>query len=147
MHDFLSGLNFVAINLEKVYELVYAKRIDKYGLQLSLRVYTSIEKYAGSRGVGQDAIRCEVVWRMIRSNDLNTEEIPYLFVVGRSARVNRTQNWKINLKKRMDSWEEMLGPACPKCKSPTVIRKGKNGEFYGCSTFKLGLCNGTLPIS
>ena len=24
---------------------------------------------------------------------------------------------------------------CPFCKSPLVLRKGKNGEFYGCSTY------------
>jgi ssDNA-binding Zn-finger/Zn-ribbon topoisomerase 1 len=29
----------------------------------------------------------------------------------------------------------MNTPICPKCKAKMVARKGKSGDFYGCSNF------------
>ncbi len=26
-------------------------------------------------------------------------------------------------------------PICPRCKEPMILRSGKNGKFYGCSTY------------
>lgn len=149
MHQFLSGLGFEQIYLPGVYEKVYAKRVDSYGLQLSLRVYTSIVQGAGSRKSGADAIRCEVVWRCIPETSDNEDEVPYLFVVGRSVRVHRIQTWRDNLLKRINGWEEMLGPPCPACGAPMLVRENKQdgSEFYGCSTYKEGWCKVTRPIT
>lgn len=145
MHEHLVHLGFEKIDLPGTYEKVYAKRVDVYGLMLSLRVYTTIEQGSGSRKVGKDAIRCELVWRAVKDTPQGDE--PYVFVVGRSVRVHRTQNWKNNLGKRVEKWLEMLGPACPKCGAPMLVRSGKHGEFFGCSTFREGWCNSTMPIN
>jgi predicted RNA-binding Zn-ribbon protein involved in translation (DUF1610 family) len=37
------------------------------------------------------------------------------------------------------------GEACPKCGSKMIRRNSKNGEFWGCSKFRLG-CRGTRQI-
>lgn len=37
-------------------------------------------------------------------------------------------------------------PICPSCGSPMVLRSGKFGSFYGCSSFKRGECRATLPV-
>ena len=36
------------------------------------------------------------------------------------------------------------GPECPKCKSPTTLRMGSRGSFYGCT--KYPTCNGTMQV-
>jgi len=36
------------------------------------------------------------------------------------------------------------GPACPKCGSGTIKRRGRFGEFFGCSTYPD--CKGTVKI-
>lgn len=35
-------------------------------------------------------------------------------------------------------------PSCPKCGSDMLVKDGRNGEFYGCSTWPN--CTGTRPI-
>jgi len=37
-------------------------------------------------------------------------------------------------------------PKCPKCGAPTVKRKGRYGEFYGCTTWKKTKCKGIINI-
>jgi restriction system protein len=37
-----------------------------------------------------------------------------------------------------------VAPTCKRCGSPMVMREGRRGEFYGCSTFPR--CRFTLPI-
>src|SRR5215216_6777046 len=34
---------------------------------------------------------------------------------------------------------------CPKCGNKMVMRSGKRGNFYGCSTYFSTKCNGFLP--
>lgn len=46
------------------------------------------------------------------------------------------QNHKKNVMAYKESLEEMeKQKICPYCKSELVLRKGKNGEFYGCKNF------------
>ena len=35
----------------------------------------------------------------------------------------------------------MSKPKCPKCKAPMVKRKGKYGEFWGCSNYARTKCD------
>ncbi|SFV29416.1 AAA domain-containing protein [Hyphomicrobium facile] len=39
----------------------------------------------------------------------------------------------------------LLGPKCPKCKSPTALRTGRRGKFYGCTQYPK--CDGTRQAS
>lgn len=145
MDRLLSPLGFQVIEVPGTREIVYGKRVDRNGLQLSLRVYTSLEPGVGSREVGKDAIRVSVHWRYFSkqdSNDRSTSNVTKIARVGTSKRVNRVPGWEDRLKERVSKWEEMLGPGCPKCGSPTALRKSKRGEFYGCVRFPD--CRGTM---
>lgn len=52
--------------------------------------------------------------------------------IGKDARQVHKEN-VIAIKKAKD--EEALNNICPYCKSPLVLRNGKNGEFWGCSGY------------
>jgi hypothetical protein len=122
MEALLLPLGFKAMQLPNTLELVYGKRVDSDGLALSLRVYTGINPNGQSRDVGEDAIRCNIFWKDGDS----------MRKVATSKRVHRVKGWKKNLQDRLDSLK--IGPKC-ECGSPMVLRKGKNGEFYGCASF------------
>lgn len=114
-------------------ETVFAKRVDKDGMQLSLRIYTGINPNGKSRDVGKDAIRVELFFRDDEGN------------VSRAGhgckRVHRVVNWRKNLQSRLDAWQNMLGPCCDDCKRPMVQRKGSQGKFWGCTAYPR--CKGT----
>lgn len=132
MEDFLLPRGFTLIKLENTYELVYAKRVHKDNLKLSLRVYTGILENGISRGIGEDAIR--VLLFMKRADDSIVKLSSY-------KRVNRIESWQENLQKRIDSWiNDFPDKKCKSCKMPMILRKGKNGSFYGCSNFPSCRC-------
>lgn len=128
MDLFLKEKGFSAITLQGTTEKVYGKLVAK---DICLRVYSSIES-GTSRECGEDAIRVVLASRQKTG----------IKIVGSSRRVNRTKNWRDNLQKRLDSWFEMLGPACPKCSATMVDRNGAYGDFWGCSNFPE--CKGIL---
>jgi hypothetical protein len=131
-HLLPQGFKNVNSKLSNTVERVYGKRMDRDGLCLTLRIYTGITPDGHSRAVGEDAIRCYAFWRDIEG---------VVHKVGGTKRVHRVRGWKKNLQNRIDSFEEMLGPKCPICKSPMVERKGKTGNFWGCCTYPI--CKGT----
>lgn len=127
IEEFLFPQDFKKIAVSGTSELVYAKRVDRDGLQLSLRVYSGIAPSGQSRSVGTDAIRVTLFMRAADGK---------VAMLGGSKRVHRVAGWRANLQKRVSSWEESLPDRkCPKCGNPLVIRKGKNGEFYGCTHY------------
>lgn len=121
MDSFMKEKGFQPVPLEGVREKVYGKIVAK---DICLRIYSSIVS-GEARDVGTDAIRAVLASRQPTG----------IKVVGASRRVNRTKNWKTNLTQRIESWFEMIGPACPKCGSATVERKGAYGTFWGCCNF------------
>ena len=128
IEEHLLPQGFKQITVAGAVELVYAKRVDRDNLQLSLRVYSGINPSGNSRGCGEDAMRCAIFWRKPDGS---------VKMAGGSKRVHRVQGWRKNLQNRLDRWEELLGPSCPECGSPMVERDGKNGKFYGCSDYPL----------
>lgn len=127
MTKFLVSQGFMSMDLPKISEIVFGKRVDKNGMQLSLRVYTGITGQ-NSRDCGKDAIRVNLFYR----NKKNGKVVK----VGSFKRVNRIHTWRKNLQSRLDNWEKNCPIGfCPKCKMPLVKRKGKNGEFLGCSSY------------
>lgn len=128
MESFLNQQGFVDLKMQDVSEIVYAKRVDNNGMKLSLRIYSGIEKYSGhSRGIGEDAIRLMLFYK-----NSNGEIVK----LNGSNRVNRTTNWKINLKKRIDNFCEMLPQhICKNCNAPMILRKGAYGNFHGCCNY------------
>jgi hypothetical protein len=125
MRQFLSERGFRRIDLEGTKEDVYGRRVDRDGMDLSLRVYTSV-KDGIARDCGKDAIRVCIFWR-----DPDNE----IRLIGIKKRVNRISTWRKNLANRLDNWEELIGPRCVMCGSPMVLRSSKHGKFWGCSTY------------
>lgn len=115
---------FHRMELEGTNELVYGLRVGK---NLTLRVYSTIEGGV-ARNCGSDAIRCVLFWRNKEGKSK---------IIGMQKKVLRVKNWRDNLKSRIDNWEDMKGPNCPKCLSPTVKRKNKvnKNEFFGCCNY------------
>ncbi len=135
MNAFLVPQGFKLIPVANTRELVYAKRVSK---TISLRVYTSLEADGFSREVGADAIRV-VAFTWFKNAPR---------MVGGSKRVHRVAGWRQNLQKRLDHWQDMIGPACPLCGLPTNIRQPKAGQtwkaFHGCVSYPD--CKGSIQI-
>lgn len=120
MSQFLEGNGFEFYDDTQAQEYVFQKYVDKDGIKYTLRVYTSISRYndAGRR-VGTDAIRVVV----LGDNRYFGE-----------SRVNRTQNWRDNLKKRIESFKTSY-KTCPQCGHALRPKTGKFGKFMGCVTY------------
>ena len=121
MHEVLARQNFVEINLPGTKERVYSRFVDR---GLCQRVYTSIVGES-SRGVGEDAIRVVLVTKLANGE---------VKIVGADRRVHRVAGWRDNLQQRLDGWREQVGPACPACGCPTVLKKTKR-PFWGCCRY------------
>lgn len=121
MTEVLEVNGFEFYNDPQAGEYVFQKYIDYGDKQYTLKLYTSISRYNNtSREVGSDAIRLVVC-----SGGKHFAE----------GRINRTQNWITNLKKRISTWSELF-KVCPQCKDGILKeRAGKYGLFYGCSTY------------
>ena len=132
MNDFLVDQGFREIEMSGCNERVYAKIVRTHTHRLSVRIYTTIEGEV-SRAIGKDAIRVMLFWP-----DTDGD----IQCVGSSKRVHRMENWRSNLSSRIADWQCGLGPNCDKCGAPTVQRKGKYGEFWGCVTWGKTKCTG-----
>lgn len=122
---------FQKITLVGTVELVYGKIVKHEGFVMSLRVYTGINPNGVSRGAGQDAIRVQLYWKY------EDNPVP----VGRAINVRRIPTWEKNLNAAIGKWSDEF-KVCQKCGSPMVIRNGRNGEFWGCVTWKVTKCSG-----
>ncbi len=136
MDEFISSQGFKALVLPGTVERVYGRRVDRDGLQLTLRVYTGINPNGHSREVGADAIRCHVFWR---------DGTGTVRPCGGSKRVHRVKGWRKNLQSRLDAFEDLLGPQCPNCEAPMVERTSKGKKFWGCSTYPT--CKCTMQVT
>jgi phosphoribosyl-AMP cyclohydrolase/predicted RNA-binding Zn-ribbon protein involved in translation (DUF1610 family) len=125
MKTTLESLGFEYMDMKSINdfvtnEYVFQKYIDRSGKQYTLRLYTGISKQTDdSRDCGEDAIRLVV------------------YSAGKyfgEGRVNRTTNWQVNMKKRINTWDTLF-KVCPQCGSALKERKGKFGNFYGCVTY------------
>ena len=123
MRSFLESEGFTEVKLDGTKEVVYSKVIAR---RTCLRVYTSVA-YGQSRGCSEDAIRLCVVYR---------QDDGTIVGIGRDARVYRIKTWKQNLQKRLEKYNDLIGPTCI-CGNPTRLRKGKYGEFFGCVTYPI----------
>ena len=133
MEELLTPLGFLKVPMKDgTREVVFGKRV---AADLTLRIYTSVAYGDISRDVGEDAIRICLVQR---------DKEGKITGVGKSRRVNRTQNWRLNLTKRLEDWDALLGPVCPRCQSRTRLRHGEYGDFWGCCSFPI--CRGMVPI-
>lgn len=145
MDALLAAEGFRTISLPGTAEVVYAKAYrrvltDGTVLPISLRVYTSIVG-AASRDTGEDAIRVSA-WTKLQTDRPRQETVRML---GGSKRVHRVENWRANLMKRLETWEEMIQPYCPECGAPMFLKQPKSGQtwkpFYGCCRYPD--CKGT----
>lgn len=135
--NFVLPQGFQKIEIEGTIELVYAKIVTNGTNKYSMRIYSSITPDGTSRSVGADAIRVCLFYR----NKANEPKM-----VGGDRRVHRVGGWRDNLAQRLLKWPEQIGPVCPKCGSPTVLREPKKGAkwppFFGCIEYPN--CNGSI---
>lgn len=129
MVKFLEDRGFKPVTIPGTKELVFGLVVDPAN-EICLRVYTSVVD-GGSRGKGEDAIRCVLVKRVENEQTGNKE----IKIIGADKRVHRVRGWRENLTNRLDHWREQLGPACPKCGSVTVQKVSGRGPFWGCSNY------------
>jgi len=123
MHSVLTACGFTHTPNPKSLEYMYDKSVEFNGIPYILRVFTSVDTRTNkSRSIGADAIRTVVLTQAGK-------------VVSKEKRVNRSEGWAIRLNARIDTWNQDLH-TCPQCqKGMLVLRKGKFGQFYGCTTY------------
>lgn len=112
-------------------EFVYERHFKR--VKAKIRVYSSITVNGRARKRGGDAIRVVAFY-------LNEERwIP----TGKNKRVHRVERWRANLQDRIDEVRLDIHPdPCPLCNSPMLLREGKFGHFYSCSTWAKTKCKG-----
>jgi hypothetical protein len=130
MEAFLGPQGFTRLDLgDSTIELVFGKRVDQDGIQLSLRVYTGINPTGESRSVGSDAMRVNIFMRTSEGR---------IIKLGGSKRVHRVEGWRANLQQRIDRWVEYMPQhRCEVCGLPMLPRerKGGKGKFLGCAGY------------
>src|SRR5688572_6376471 len=109
IEQFLSFQGFKPIHVPGSDELVFGKRVDQNNHQLTLRIYTSVTNQQ-SRDVGEDAIRCTLFYRSSDGEKIS--------ILKGTKRVNRVENWRVNLQNRIDELTKQIKDCiniCPKC--------------------------------
>lgn len=169
MDAFLGVRGFQRLSIPGTVELTYAKGVKLGNAKYSLRIYSGINPDGNSREKGQDAIRVclfiapacpecnflmtpafqlggERVWGCTcgRIADFDTLKPRMIGVI---KRVNRTYGWRAQLDNRIENWAQLIGPLCPTCRNPMVLRSARNNaknKFWGCCNFPN--CRGTRPV-
>ncbi len=121
IHAILAPQGFVEVQVPGTRERVFSRFVTTGICQ---RVLTSVVGDT-SRGVGEDAIRVVLVTKLANGE---------IKLIGVDKRVHRVEGWRANLGQRLDSWREQMGPTCPACNSPTVLKKTKR-PFWGCCRY------------
>ena len=120
METFLAQKGFRRMQLPGVFELVFGKRVDQDGHELTIRVYTTVDASSGmSREKGSDSIKV-CLWQRKEGR---------IRMVGMEARVLRTQGWRANLGRHLDYFQKLIPPLCLSCKEFMVARKSRHGGF------------------
>lgn len=79
-------------------------------------------------------------------NDTQIQEIYSILMESRVTNQEYIENHNYNVKCYVQGKQEKVQQGiCPKCYGKLVKRKGKNGEFYGCSNFPK--CRYTIKIN
>ncbi|MBP3327757.1 MAG: topoisomerase DNA-binding C4 zinc finger domain-containing protein, partial [Clostridia bacterium] len=90
-----------------------------------------IHLIADNKPVVFDEKRKQEIYDYIKSNQIE----------GKDSRIEHKEN-VIRYKENIDEMKEQK--ICPYCKTDLVLRKGKYGEFYGCSNYPK--CRYTIKI-
>ena len=112
MNDILVSHGFRRLDLPYKSEYVYAKRMDKHDMPLSLRIYTGIPNDDTQQG-SLNAIRFALFTKYMGK--------PYL-VMGFS-RVKRLANWRTLLIRTIEQAETTPLPICEQCQSVMLQKK------------------------
>ncbi len=143
LHKEDGGFTWHLVGRERVFDLFLPER---RGLHLTIRVFTSIANNSrvALRGRGKDAIR------VILGHNPDWPSGDTFKPLGKSKRVFRTaprrgtgsEEERVGL--FIDRFRQVLRDAyrtanrvrpCPECKSPMTSRKGRKGEFMGCTNY------------
>lgn len=117
-----SGYTWEKLEEPMAKESVYIVSIN----DIHVKVFSSLVGGV-SRQVGSDAIRI-VAWDTTSNRPIMSSEM----------RINRTENWADNLRKRIELVVSKLidTPKCKMCGGNLVEINGKYGKFLGCLNYK-----------
>lgn len=125
--------HFVCINDDQTHEELTYAYMWHDGAYV-IKVYSSITLSGGSRSCGTDAIR---VVLLVKTNGVMRPG-------WKAPRVYRTKNWRDALQSRID---EALTRGCDGrdyecgiCGQPLILREGKHGLFWSCSSWPVTKC-------
>lgn len=138
--DFLEPKGFTVNESVPGNELVFEAEHDQG--DAIIRIYSSVQRrgYGAGAGrkVGKDAIRVVLLARMPGNSSLTT-----LKPIFKGKRVHRVENWRENLRTRMnEAFEHIHENPCPECGAILVRREGKYGSFYSCVMWPVTKCQG-----
>ena len=134
MDGFMAAGRFQRVAVPSAAEIVYERPVSD---GLSVRVFSSItDRLDGARACGEDAIRV-VIWAVKNK-----------IIVASENRVHRVAGWRLNLASRIANAlrraESGQVPMCS-CGGYWVKRRGKYGEFFGCSSYPT--CTNTKKVT
>lgn len=117
-----SGFSWKKLDESMAKESVYMVSIN----DIHIKVFSSIVDGV-SRGVGSDAIRV-VGWDVKSDRPIMSSEM----------RVNRTDNWSDNLRKRIHTVVSKVvdAPKCKICGGMMSEMNGRFGKFIGCLNYR-----------
>jgi len=141
----MTEMGFHRVRIEGTSELVYERPIVLRGTvtDYTIRIYSSV--FGGhTRDVGEDAIRVLVMNnKTSRPVRLHGEKKGHKT----GKRINRTAPTNLIESERVaallgrvrdrcaEFWVLVRDNRCPKCGSVMALRKGKHGEFKGCTNY------------
>jgi len=117
----------------------FVKGEEVYEIKVTQNVFVEIRSSIGESGFakseGEDSIRCSLLYRN------HTRTTP----LGKATRTNRTEGWDTRLKDKLRELyaEGFAVKTCKVCGGMLSLRKGKHGDFYGCSNYPA--CTHTEP--
>lgn len=129
MRNLMNSMGFEVVTEAGSSELVFERKVETRSGKTyphSVRVYSSVIPGSVSRECGEDAIRI-VLFNADTGRPVKQEG---------KKRIYRTKNALNNLKERCrEIFKNVMTNACPKCNHVMVARKGKHGDFMGCTNY------------
>jgi hypothetical protein len=141
--EFMEGLFFERLDHRTLNYSEYVYERQFLNVDAKIRIYSSISIYGEeSRGKGRDAIRVVVLYKFP-----SEFRGPLIWQAAKKQkRVHRVQNWRTNLDKRIEEARIIINvDPCSECGAPMILREGKYGLFYSCTTWPQ--CNNTCKAN
>jgi hypothetical protein len=137
--EIIGEMKFQPMRVEGALEFAYHRIVTNGPFpskRFDIQVYSTVDLRTGmTRDTGKDAIRV-----MLRDIELNRTVLEW--------KVLRTQGaFRMTRQRCQEAWGYVMNPShhCPDCGALLTARKGKRGDFLGCTNYPN--CRFTRPIT